>query len=126
MLLVGALGLVIGACDPIRVVSASKTIAAPLDLACVLEALRTASTVGAAGVSDTGTIYAELVIPEHLNSPESRPEVGVEERRNEDGELEVTFSMLWVGRKGSPEYREYVEKAVEDLRDRTTERCAGG
>ena len=57
------------------------------------------------------------MIPEHLNSPESRPEVGVEERRNEDGELEVTFSVLWVGRKGSPEYREYVEKAVEDLRD---------
>jgi hypothetical protein len=120
-----AIGLVFGACDPIRVVSASRPIPAPLERTCVVEALRKEKTVRTAGVSEAGKIYAELIIPEDLESPESRPEVGVEERRNDQGELEINFSMLWVGGKGSPEYRAYVQKVVEELRDRTIERCGG-
>ena len=122
--LITVLGLSVGAFDPIRVVSASKPIESPLAESCVVAALRSADTVRKAGVSDAGSIYAELIVPEHLDSPEARPEVGVEEQRNEGGELEITFSMLWVGGKGSREYRDYVETVVEDLRDRTIERCA--
>jgi hypothetical protein len=122
---IAAIGLVLGACDPIRVVSASKPIPAPLAQACVVEALRTEKAVRTAGVSDAGRIYAELIIPENLKSPESHPVVGVEESRNNHGELEINFSILWVGAKGSPEYREYVRQVIEQLRDRTIERCAG-
>lgn len=120
-----AIGLILAACDPIRVVSASRTIPAPLERSCVLETLRLDETVRWAGVSDAGAIWAELVVPEHLECPESRPEVGVEVRRNEQGELEIHFSMVWVGGKGSAEYRTYVQKVLEDLRDRAIERCGG-
>lgn len=120
-----AAGLTIAACDPIRVVSVSRTIAAPLQRECVVEALRREKTVRTAGVSDAGRVYAELIIPEGMESPESRPEVGVEESRNDDGELEITFSILWVGGKGSAEYRAHVLKVIEELRDRTVSRCAG-
>jgi hypothetical protein len=119
------IALTCGACDPIRVVSASREIPAPLDPTCVLETLRMQETVRSAGISEAGTVWAELEVPEDLECPEPRPEVGVELGRNEVGELEVTFSMHWVGRAGSAEYRAYVQRVIEDLRDEVIERCGG-
>lgn len=116
------IGLICGACDPIRTISATRAIPAPLEQTCVLETLRMAETVRKAGVSE-GTVWAELVIPEHLECPESRPEAAFDVRRNDQGELEVSVSMTWVGAKGSAEYRAYVQELVEDLRDRVVERC---
>lgn len=119
----GTIILILGACDPIRVVSASEVISRPLDKECVVEALSMEETVQKADISDTGTIYARLSIPKDLESPESRPEVGVEELGHESGELELSLSMLWTGNRGSAEYREYVQGVLVDLRDRTIERC---
>jgi hypothetical protein len=80
-------------------------------------------TVREAGEGAAG-IYANLTIPEPLKSPEDKPEVGVEERKNDKGELEINFSMVWVGDSGSPEYRVYAQKLLDALRDRTIEMCS--
>jgi hypothetical protein len=110
-------------CDPIRVISMSKIVTEPLDNSCVVQVLRSDAGVRSAGVSDAGIVYAELLIPEHLQVPESRPEVTVKDEKNDEGELEVVFSMVWVGGKGSNEYRQYVETTMARLQDSTLEKC---
>jgi hypothetical protein len=77
-----------------------------------------------ADVSAAG-IYA-ILIPPPLESPEPNPStVNVEERRNDKGELEIVFWKTWVGSAGTREYQAYVQKVLEELRDRTIERCGG-
>ena len=115
--------LVFGACDPGTEISASRRIPNPLDRTCVVEALRMEKTVKEAGVGATGIVYAILTVPESLEIPEPYPDVGVVERSNDKGELEIKLEMVWVGYEGSPEYRAYVQKVLGELLDRTIERC---
>lgn len=117
--------LVFEACDPVWTVSASKPIAAPLDRTCVIETLRKQKSIQEAGIGATGHTYAILKVPNPLKSPESKPDVGVDEHTNSKGELELKLEMVWVGSKGSPEYQAYVQKVLDELRDQTIESCGG-
>jgi hypothetical protein len=87
-----------GGCDPIREISVSKLVSGPLRNDCALHVLRSAGQVQSAEVSDAGVIYAEVKIPEGLESPRSRLSFNVIEEVNDQGEREVTFAMTWVGR----------------------------
>lgn len=116
--------LIASGCDPIRVISMSRIVREPLDDSCIVQVLRSDAGVRSAGISDAGIVYAELLIPEHLRAPESRPEVTVKDEKNDDGELELVFSMTWVGGKGSHEYRQHVEMTMARLQGSTLERCA--
>ena len=118
------IGFAFVSCDPVWRISVSGRISSPLDQACAVKALRMEKTVRDAGVSPSGGTYAILVVPESLKSPESEPDVGVHERKNNKGELELEFEMVWVGSRGTPEYRAYVQKALSELLDRTVEQCA--
>ena len=115
--------LLIG-CDPLRKLSVSRPITAPLDRTCVIEALRMEKTVRTVDATNPGKIWAELIIPDYLESPR-RGVTGffVEEARNDKGTLEINFSTGWVGPSGSREYRAYVDKTLQELRDRVIERC---
>ena len=112
-------------CDPVNVLSSSSGIRAPLDKDCVVEALRTSSTVDTAQRGATGIPAAILLIPEDMEAPESPPAVGVYERSSDQGELEVHLEMSWVGSAGTLEYQNYVQAVLDELLERTIERCAG-
>lgn len=70
-------------------------------------------------------VFADLVIPERLDRPDPAPQVLVRETPTGPGseKTEVTFYVSWVGGKGSHEYREYVEQAVEKLHSAAIEAC---
>jgi hypothetical protein len=116
--------LAISACDPIRNFSASGRVPMPIERSCVLETLRTDNAVRNAGIGDTGLVYGVLRVPEALKSPEKNPDVGFDERKNNKGEIEIAFSMTWVGSSGSAEYQAYIQKALDELRDRAIEKCS--
>ena len=115
-------GLILVSCDPIHHPSAVRRIPAPLQPTCIVEALRMEETVQRANVFDSG-LWAVIKIPEPLKSPQPESNVHVDQSRNEKGELEIVFEMTWLGSSGSPEYRAYVQKVLEELRDRTIEKC---
>jgi hypothetical protein len=121
------IALVIVGCDPLRRLSVSRPITAPLDRTCVIEALRMEKTVKEAAVADSELIYAEVILPAHLARDGYPPTTGinVQEHRNDKGELEINVFKNWVGSSGSREFRAYLVQAMEELRDRTIERCGG-
>ena len=77
-----------------------------------------------AGAGAAGIPYAQLIIPGGLEGP-SQPVAGIEERRRDTGELEIVFVINFVPYAGTPEYQAYVQKMLEELRDRTIESCGG-
>jgi hypothetical protein len=117
----------IRSCDPLRRISVSRPIAAPLDRTCVIETLRMEKTLKEAAVTDSGLIYAEVILPAYL-SRDGYPAttgINVQERRNDKGELEINVFKNWVGSGGSREFRAYMVLTMEELRDRTIQRCGG-
>ena len=116
------MALMFSGCDTVQRVSVSRPIPAGLDRTCVIEVLRMEEVVREVGVGAAGNVYAELIIPQNLGYG-GEFTVGVEERKNDDGELELIFENNWVGPSLRPEYRAYLEKTLTDLRDRTIERC---
>ena len=117
-------GLVFTGCEPGYQVSASRRIPAPLDRSCIIETLRAERIVRTAGNLDEATIYAELLIPKELNH-QSKVAAAVEQRGNESGEQEIVFTINFDSRHETSEYQDYVQKAIEELGDRTIERCVG-
>jgi hypothetical protein len=117
--------LTCGACASLCDVSTSRTIPAPLDPTCVVEALRVQPNVRRAEVSETGAIWAELIIPDGLENPTPQPTVSVA-MRSDDGAAEISFSVDSVSCGANPEYRIHVENVLRALCDRTIERCGGG
>ena len=122
---VAALSVPLTGCDPVRLISTSREVGRPLDQSCTVRVLRSSELVEAAGVSDQGIVYVNLVVPENLESPDPAPQVLVRETSNDREKTEVTFYVSWVGGKGSVEYRRYVEGAVETLQTTTIEACSG-
>jgi hypothetical protein len=55
-------------------------------------------------------------IPAPTATHDTHPDIGIDQRRNGNGELEIVFSTLWVGDGGSPEYQADVQKLLEQLR----------
>jgi hypothetical protein len=117
--------LTCGSCASLCDVSTSRTIPAPLDPACVVEALRVQANVRRAEVSENGVIRAELIIPDGLENPTPQPTVSVA-MRSEDGATEISFVVASVGYGANPEYRIHVENVIRELCDRTIESCGGG
>jgi hypothetical protein len=117
---------VLAACDPIRVISVSRDLAELPDRECVVSALRASELVRRVGVSDQGTLFAELVIPADISPPyPDRPtQLVVEEARTAHGSTELILRVLWVGRKGSPEYHRYVQESLSKLQRATLRACA--
>jgi len=70
---------------------------------------------------DAKKVYAELIIPQDLQGS-SYPNAIVEER-NENGKLYIYFETNFVPDRESPEYYAYVQKVLNELRDRTIARC---
>jgi hypothetical protein len=122
-LFVFSVAVLCSSCDPIREISLLRSVPAPPTQSCIVEALRMEKTVKTAGVSKSGIVYGELVIPAHLEAPEAIPRVSVEAVRNDQGEPKIDFSLTWVGSRGSREYREYISNVLDELSDRTIERC---
>ena len=115
-------------CDPLRRLSVSRSIPGPLERTCVVEALRMERTVKEAAIVDSGLIYAEVILPPSLAGRDGYPAttgINIQERRNDKGELEINVFKNWVGSSGSGEFRTYMLKVMEELRDRTIERCGG-
>ena len=114
-------------CDPINYISVSRVVPAPLPESCVVQALRSAEQVRAVGEYEEGLIYAELLIPDDMETPlwrdGARPRFGVKEEINEDGERELEFYMLWIGSKGSAYYRDWAEKTMRELQNRVVGSC---
>jgi hypothetical protein len=118
-----ALGIV--ACDPYHRLSVSRPITAPLDRTCLIEALRMEETVKEAAIVDSRLIWAEVILPAHLvkDGYPSTTGINVQQHRNAKEELEVNVFKSGVGSSPRPEFRDYMLKAMEDLRDRMIERC---
>jgi hypothetical protein len=116
--------LAFSACDPVNNFSASGHVPKSIERSCVLDTLRMDNAVRYAGIGDTGIVYGILRVPEQLKSPEQNPDVGFEERKNNKGEIEIDFSMSWVGSSGSSEYQAYIQKVLDELRDRAIEKCS--
>ena len=55
----------------------------------------------------------------------SDPYAIVEHRKKDSGEEEIVFSINFVPYRESPEYEAYAQKVLEDLRDRTIDKCSG-
>ncbi len=116
-------------CDPFNVIKVSTIVPAPVPESCVVGVLRSAEQVREVGKhDDIGMVYAELIIPDDLKSPHPErgvpPTFGVKEEINEDGERVFEFYMLWIGRKGSPEYRHWAEETMRELQNRVVDSCA--
>ena len=123
-----ALVLVFVGCDPLRRLSVSRPIPGPLERMCVVEALRMEKTVKEASIVDSGLIYAEVILPANLAGRDGYPAttgINIQEHRNDKGELEIDVFKNWVGSSGSREFRAYMLKVMEELRDRTVEKCGG-
>lgn len=110
-------------CDPIRLVSVSERIPAPLDTSCMLDVLRSSEQVTATGVAERG-VWAVLAVPTELKLPENRPAVTFEEIVGDDGNRRLELSMTWVGQSPTPEYRAHVERVMRELAQACTARCA--
>jgi hypothetical protein len=116
--------LVLASCDPVYPTSASGQILAPLDRTCVIDTLRKERTVRTAKEYDYDPqkIAVELVMPQ---DPDGNPWAIVEERMATNGQLELSLTINFVPRRPEPEYQSYVQKTLEELRDRAIERCGG-
>jgi hypothetical protein len=117
-----AAGLICSSCASLFNVSTSRTIPAPLDLACIVEALRVQPSVRQAGVSGLGTVSAELIMPDGLEHPTPHPRVDVEMWRD-DGATEIRFVVDSIGWGANPEYRIHLENVIEELCDQTIATC---
>ena len=108
-------------CNRVKSPSASGRTSARLNAKCVVDTLRLEKTGGLAARANASRIVAELIVPEGLKAqPEHDNPVAIIEIK----EHEVHFSI-------NPPYREsrkhqaYVQKTLEEWRDRAIERCDG-
>jgi|SoiMetStandDraft_5_1073268.scaffolds.fasta_scaffold55034_3 hypothetical protein len=69
---------------------------------------------------DPQQIVVELIVP-HV--PDGNAYASLEERRTPSGQLELSL-VLNPFRRPTPEYQSYVQKTLEELRDRTIEKCS--
>jgi len=120
------LSVMCGSCDTLYSVSASGRTDALLGQTCVLETLRSESAVHSALAREHGTIAVELNIPESvISGPEDYPHpvIGVYMRKDRDGPCEIELTMLSVNRRPSAGYEAYIQKVLDELRNRIIERC---
>jgi hypothetical protein len=120
------IGLVLLSCDPTHRISASKELSSAIERKCIVDALRMESSVRQAEFYDARRIAADLIIPQDIKSPRPETYFVVEEReKNKAGKPDINFSINDVPYAAKPEYQAYVQKTLEELRDRTIERCGG-
>ena len=126
-IVLAATALIFSSCDPGRRIAVSQPIPTPIERTCVAETLTMEKNVRAVDNSKPEGVWAELVIPANLESPRQDGLAGffVEEHKNDKGDFEIVFRTGWLGTPGKPAFREFVEKAFVELRDRTIKRCGG-
>lgn len=122
------LAVLISACDPLWVTSVSQRLDRPPDDACVLRVLQSSEHVRSVRHRGKTSLVGVLLLPPSIRPPRSTKgggEVAFEVLRSKtkQGAVEFTFRVVDVGKKGSEEYRRYVEDILTKLQAATIEAC---
>jgi hypothetical protein len=121
-ILLVALALLFGGCDPLYSVTSSRLLASSPDRQCVIDALRMQDVVHSVHVTGEH-VYANLVIPLDPAEPDGMASVNVDVQGRRGRDFEIRFYVVWIGREPSADLREHWQEILDDLRDRVMKRC---
>jgi hypothetical protein len=112
------------ACDPIRVISVPVPSSAKPSNACTLSVFQSSPDLRAAGLTRDGDVYATLIVPVGLSSPEPRPDVSIYASRPSSGASGYALELRWVCAAGTSGYTDYANGVLSRLAESLAAHCA--
>jgi len=117
------LSLAFSACDPIRVISVPLRSPGKPETGCALSVFQASPDLQGTGLTRDGDVYAVLVVPSGLSSPEPRPEVSIYATPDHSSASEFSLEMRWVGTKATSDYQAFAKGALSRLAEELSSHC---
>ena len=121
---VSKIALLLLACDATRVISVPLPSTTKPSSACALSVFQASRDLRDAGLNRDGDVYAILVLPAGLTSPEPRPEVSIYATRPNFGTPGHALELRWLGATGTRDYNDFANGVLSRLAESLAAKCA--